>query len=51
MKAKINDNGKVVWFGSGSGEQWVELPDDVPDDGDPETSLHYDRDTGEWYEK
>lgn len=49
MKAKINDNGRVVWYGSGEGENWIPLPNEIPDDGNPDTTLHYDRDTGEWF--
>lgn len=49
MKAKINDNtGKVEWVGRGSGAQWVRLPDDLPDQTDADTTLHYDSDTDTW---
>jgi len=49
MKAKINDKtGKVEWIGRASGEQWVQLPDDLPDQTDDETTLHYDSDTDTW---
>jgi len=49
MKAKINEKtGKVEWIGHGSGEQWVKLPQDLPDQTDDETTLHYDGDTDTW---
>lgn len=49
MKAKINDKtGKVEWIGHGSGESWVRLPDDLPDQTDANSTLHYDSDTDTW---
>jgi len=49
MKAKINEKtGKVEWIGRGSGERWVQLPEDLPDQTDDETTLHYDSDTDTW---
>lgn len=51
MRAKINpDSGKVEWVGMGSGENWETLPDDLPKQDDPATSLHYDEDEGFYYE-
>lgn len=43
MKAKINsETGKVEWIGRGSGEDWVDLPNDLPSQPDGTSSLYYD---------
>jgi len=46
MKAKIDsETGRVEWIGRASGEQWVQLPEDLPDQTDDETTSHYDSGT------
>lgn len=46
MKAKIDsETGRVEWIGRASGERWVTLPDNLPDQTDDESTSHYDSDT------
>ena len=51
MKAKINpETGKVEWIGRGSGENWVSVPSELPEQEEPSESLHYDDDLGFYYD-
>lgn len=49
MKAKIDsETGRVEWIGRGSGDQWVQMPTNLPDQTDENTTLHYDSETDSW---
>jgi hypothetical protein len=48
MKAKIDKDGFVEWVGRKSGESWVELPNNLPEQSENTELLHYDRETEVW---
>ena len=48
MKAKINESGMVVWVGNGEGDDWVDMPTELPEKTDEKETLHYDRENENW---